>query len=135
VEESPASADCPALLRVLIIEDNLDAAETLRMLLAFAGHEVVVAHGGAEGLVQARRRPPDVVLCDIGLPGELDGYGVAKAIRGAGGEMGSPFLVAMTGFGQEEDRRRALAAGFDRHLTKPADPEALLRLLDLRCSR
>ena len=75
-----------------------------------------------------RELRPDVVLCDIGLPGAMDGYAVARALR-ALPEAADALLVALTGFGLEEDRRRALAAGFDTHLTKPADPEALHRLM------
>jgi signal transduction histidine kinase/ActR/RegA family two-component response regulator len=113
--------------RILLIEDHPDSAETLSELLRLYGHRVEVAHDGNEGISKAREFHPDVVLCDIGLPGGLDGYGVAGELR----RMPSAdlFLVALTGYGQEADRRRALAAGFDAHLTKPADPAALQRLL------
>lgn len=114
--------------RILVIEDNPDAAETLRMLLALSGLAVTVARSGADGLALARACRPEIVLCDIGLPGGMDGYTVARAIRALPG-LDSAYLVAMTGFGQDEDRLRALKAGFDNHLTKPADPDALLRLL------
>jgi CheY-like chemotaxis protein len=113
--------------RILIVEDNDDAAESLKLLLELSGHAVEVAHSGPEGLEKARLHKPEVVLCDIGLPG-MNGYEVATAIRKIG-ELGSVFLVAMTGYGLDEDRQRALAAGFDRHLTKPADPSVLERLL------
>jgi len=115
-------------LRILVVEDNLDAAETLRMLLDCHGHDVRVAHSGRMGLASAEARPPEVVLCDIGLPGDLDGYGVAAALRRMP-KARDAHLVAMTGFTGEEASRRALAAGFDRHLAKPADPDALLRML------
>ncbi|HKV09558.1 MAG TPA: response regulator, partial [Thermoanaerobaculia bacterium] len=82
-----------------------------------------------QGLGRARELRPEVVLCDIGLPGELDGYGVARAFR-ADPDLASARLIALTGYGQEEDRRRALEAGFDTHLTKPADPEVLKRLVE-----
>ncbi|HEY3322469.1 MAG TPA: PAS domain S-box protein [Planctomycetota bacterium] len=114
--------------RILVIEDNQDAAETLRMLLEMGGHNVAVAHCGREGLEKAQSHLPEVVLCDIGLPGDMDGHAVAKAIR-AHPKLRSAYLIAMTGYGQDEDRKRAKQAGFDHHLTKPADPEALERLL------
>ncbi len=114
--------------RCLIIEDNVDAAESLSLLLQLTGHEADVAFDGSAGLEKARSFRPEVVLCDIGLPGSLDGYGVARAFR-ADPELRSAFLIALTGYGQEEDRRRALEAGFDTHLTKPADLDALRRLL------
>jgi two-component system CheB/CheR fusion protein len=118
---------CPR--RCLLIEDNVDAAESMGLLLELAGHQVAVAHEGTRGLEIARQQKPDVVVCDIGLPGELDGYGVARAFR-ADPDLASACLIALTGYGQEEDRRRALGAGFDAHLTKPADPEALKRLVE-----
>jgi CheY-like chemotaxis protein len=113
--------------RILIIEDNADVAESLKLLLELSGNTVVVASSGPEGLEEARSLVPEVILCDIGLPG-MNGYEVAKAIRRAD-DLRSAYLIAMTGYGQEEDRRRALEAGFDYHLTKPADPRVLERLL------
>ena len=117
--------------RCLIIEDNADAAESMGLLLSLAGHEVAVAHDGVQGLEKAHLLRPEVVLCDIGLPGDLDGYGVARTFR-ADPDLASACLIALTGYGQEEDRRRALEAGFDAHLTKPADPDALKRLVERR---
>jgi len=114
--------------RCLIIEDNVDAAESMALLLQLKGHEVTVAHSGQEGLDRARQLRPHVVLCDIGLPGALDGYAVARAFRDDPA-LHSVRLIALTGYGQEEDQRRAREAGFDLHLTKPADPEILQRLL------
>ncbi|HEY0512605.1 MAG TPA: chemotaxis protein CheB [Thermoanaerobaculia bacterium] len=114
--------------RCLVIEDNVDAAESLGLLLRLAGHEAEVALEAVEGLEKARRSPPEVVLCDIGLPGSMDGYAVARAFR-ADPALRGAFLIALTGYGQEEDRRRALEAGFDAHLTKPADLDVLRRLL------
>ncbi|HEY3324618.1 MAG TPA: ATP-binding protein [Planctomycetota bacterium] len=114
--------------RILIIEDNLDAAESLQVLLSIVGHEVAVAHSGLEGLNLAHEFRPDIVLSDIGLPGEMDGYALARAIR-KDPHLSSAYLVAMTGYGQEEDRRHAREAGFDHHITKPAEPEVLERLL------
>ncbi|HYL04425.1 MAG TPA: response regulator, partial [Thermoanaerobaculia bacterium] len=115
-------------LRVLVIEDNADAAETLGDLLALFGHQAEIAHTGADGVDVARRRPPDVVLCDIGLP-EMDGYAVARELRAD--PLTAPIrLVALTGYGREADRDRAAAAGFDLHLVKPVGPEVLKLLLE-----
>jgi PAS domain S-box-containing protein len=130
-EAANESSERPArrkALRVLIIEDNRDAAESLRLLLQVSGHEAAAAHTGAEGVTTAREFRPDVVLCDIGLPGGMDGYDVARALR-ADPELSAVTLLALSGYGQEEDRRRARQAGFDRHLTKPVDPQALMELL------
>lgn len=113
--------------RCLLIEDHVDAAESLAMLLELIGHEVEVAFDGVSGLEKARASHPEVVLCDIGLPG-MDGYAVARALRAAP-ETSTAFLIALTGYGQEDDRRRALEAGFDAHLLKPVDLDALRRLL------
>jgi CheY-like chemotaxis protein len=102
----------------------------LRELLTYGGHEVVVAGSGADALAAAREFRPEVVLCDIELPGGLDGYAVARGLRA---ELGAEaLLMALTGFGQDRDRERALAAGFDRHLTKPMDPSELDRLISAR---
>ncbi len=114
--------------RVLVIEDNADAAESLQMLLEISGFEVATAADGSAGLATARRFRPDVVLCDIGLPGGLDGYAVARELR-ADPALQPVHLIALTGYGQAEDRRRAYAEGFDLHLTKPVDPVALKDLL------
>jgi len=114
--------------RILIVEDNADAAESLRLFLDLTGHEVVVAHDGPAGVARARDCQPEVVLCDIGLPGEMDGDAVARALR-SDPELSFTRLIALTGDGQAEDRRLASEAGFDLHLTKPTDPEALLRVL------
>jgi PAS domain S-box-containing protein len=132
--QAPANSCGPVLApangsaRVLVIEDNRDAAESLRMLLSLAGHQVAVAHAGQLGLDLARQTPPDIVLCDIGLPGGMDGYDVARALR-KDLQLAAVQLIALSGYGQEEDQRRARQAGFDRHLTKPVDPVALLALL------
>ncbi|HEY3322718.1 MAG TPA: PAS domain S-box protein [Planctomycetota bacterium] len=130
VSVTAAEAPAPAAraLRVLIVEDNLDAAATLRLLLELAGHHVAETHTAQEGLAGATQFRPEVVLCDIGLPNGMNGYDFARAAR-KDGDLKHVYLVAMTGFGQDEDKRRALDAGFDMHLTKPIDPEALERLL------
>jgi two-component system CheB/CheR fusion protein len=113
--------------RVLLIEDNLDTAESLKMLLELSGHIVTVAHSGNEGIEQARRQRPQVVVCDIGLPG-ANGYDVARALR-SDPENHSTYMIAMTGYGRAEDKRMAIAAGFDQHLTKPIAIDALEHLL------
>jgi signal transduction histidine kinase/CheY-like chemotaxis protein len=114
-------------LRVLVVDDNVDAAQSLAVLLNLWGHEVCTAHDGAAALEAAQAWQPEVVLLDIGLPG-MDGYEVARRLRAAQGPA-RPLLVALTGYAQEEDRRRSREAGFDRHLVKPADPETLEVLL------
>ncbi|HUY36205.1 MAG TPA: ATP-binding protein [Pirellulales bacterium] len=114
-------------LRILVVEDNRDSADSLRMLLQLHGHEVTVAYSGPEGVSTAEQWRPDVVLCDIGLPG-LDGYGVAGRIR-QNPLMAQARLIAVTGYGRDEDRRRSDEAGFNHHMVKPVDPAALERLL------
>jgi two-component system CheB/CheR fusion protein len=111
---------------VLVIEDNVDAREMLRMALELDGHRVETAPDGTSGVEAALRTTPDVVLVDIGLPG-LDGYAVARQLRAALGHRVT--LVALTGYGQTEDRRRTAEAGFDAHLVKPVDPDVLTRAL------
>jgi DNA-binding response OmpR family regulator len=110
----------------MIIEDNADVRDALQLFLEEAGHRVDVAEDGHQGVPRAIETCPEVVLVDIGLPG-LDGYGVARAIRAALGER--VFLAALTGYGQDDDRMRALEAGFDAHLTKPVTFEAVELLL------
>jgi PAS domain S-box-containing protein len=112
--------------RVLVIEDDEDTRDVMRLMLEQDGHHVETSASGAEGVELALRTSPDVVLVDIGLP-SVDGYVVAQRIRAGLG--GSVLLVAVTGYGREDDRRRATAAGFDVHLVKPLDYEGLLRLL------
>jgi PAS domain S-box-containing protein len=113
--------------RVLVIEDNEDAADSLREVLELAGHEVEVAYGGREAIARARVFQPDVVLCDIGLP-EMDGYEVARAMR-ADPELGSVALVAVSGYAQPEDVAMATEAGFDAHLAKPPSVDTLERTM------
>jgi CheY-like chemotaxis protein len=120
----------PALspLRILVVDDNHDAARSLARLLNLAGNEVQTAGDGREAVAAAAAFRPDVVLLDIGLP-VLNGYDVARQIRAQpwGGDMA---LIALTGWGQDEDRRRSREAGFDHHLVKPVDTDTMMRLLD-----
>jgi len=109
--------------RVLIIEDNKDGAEMMREALEMEDHLVQVAHDGTEGIEKARSFQPDLILCDIGLPG-VDGYQVARAIR-ADGALRSVRLIALSGYGQPADVERSREAGFDLHVTKPVDLEDL----------
>jgi CheY-like chemotaxis protein len=109
----------------LIVDDNREAAETLAELVRMLGHHVDVAYDGLGALEQARRFAPEIVLCDIGLPG-MTGYEVAKTIRTERGEV---TLIALSGYARAEDVKKATDAGFDRHLAKPADPGEIERLL------
>jgi two-component system CheB/CheR fusion protein len=111
--------------RILVIEDNVDAAATLEEALELDGHEVEVAHSGPEGLARARAFRPDAIVCDIGLPG-MDGFQIARAIR-ADPLVGGVGLVALSGYAQAEDLERSREAGFDLHLAKPPDLDALER--------
>ena len=111
---------------ILIIEDNADAREALRILLELDGHVVEAVGEGTEGLQIAQAKDPDIALVDIGLPG-LDGFEIARRLRASGSRR--PVLVALTGYGQPEDRRRATEAGFDSLLVKPVDPSVLSDLL------
>ncbi len=117
------SPEPQASRRVLVVDDNRDGAETLATLLRATGHEVRVAYDGPTALAEAHTFRPDVVLCDIGMPG-MDGYEVARRLR-QDADLPHPVLIAVTGYGQAEDRRRTHAAGFDHHLTKPVDLAAL----------
>jgi CheY-like chemotaxis protein len=119
-------------LRILVIEDNRDTADSLRMLLELYGCEVTVAYSGHDGVTAAEQSLPDVVLCDIGLPG-LNGYEVARKLRENPGTARAR-LLAVTAYGQDEDRHRSHHAGFEQHLIKPVDPKALLRVLNLATS-
>jgi CheY-like chemotaxis protein/two-component sensor histidine kinase len=113
--------------RVLVVDDNDDSAQTMAMMLELGGIKAKIAHDGAAALRVADEFRPHVVLLDIGLP-EMDGFEVARRMRQTP-ELSSAILVAMTGYGQEEDRRRTADAGFAHHLVKPVDPEALKRVI------
>ena len=131
-ESTPADvasivSDMPAVpkpLHVLIVEDNTDSADILRTLLEHHGYRVSVAYNGPAGVSTAKSERPDVVLCDIGLPG-MDGYAVADALRQSP-ETGRARLIAVTGYGRDADKRRALESGFDLHLVKPVNTKQLL---------
>ena len=116
-----------AIMRVLIVDDNVDAATAFQMLLKASGHLVRVAHSGPTGLAAALDFRPDVVLLDIGLP-ELDGLEVARRIRRQP-ILHDIVLIAMTGYGREADRQRSQKAGFDHHLVKPTDFGTLEQIL------
>jgi PAS domain S-box-containing protein len=113
--------------RILVVDDNGDAAESLALVLGMTGHEVRLAGDGPSALAAAAEFRPEIVLLDIGLPG-MDGYEVARRLRSGDGPRDMS-LVALTGYGQDADRERARAAGFDHHLVKPASPEAILAIL------
>ena len=123
---APAKAKAKAR-RVLVVDDNQDAADSLAMLLGVRGEEVRIAYDGAKALEVERDFRPDVVLLDIGLPA-VSGYDVAERIRQKRGD--KVLIVAITGWGQEKDLRRAEDAGIDHHFTKPVDFEALVALIE-----
>jgi CheY-like chemotaxis protein len=123
---SASQAEASRRLRVLVVDDNVDAANMLGQLLSLTGHEVSLAHDGPAALAAAVGTPLDLVLLDIGLPG-MDGYEVARRLRDTGHE--GTALVALTGYGREDDIRRSLDAGFDHHLAKPIDFGELQRIV------
>lgn len=125
--EAPADAR-----RILVVDDNADAADSLGMLLAVRGDEVRIAYDGLEALAMESEFRPEVVLLDIGMP-KLSGYDVARRIREIRGN--SVLIVAITGWGQDEDRQRARDAGFNYYFTKPVDFEMLLDLIDRESPR
>jgi CheY-like chemotaxis protein len=114
--------------RVLVVDDNRDAAESMSMLLEMWGHEVVYAYDGPSALETAREWQPEAVFLDIGLPG-MDGYQVAERLRELPRGKDA-ILIAITGYGQDDDRRRSRQAGIDHHLVKPVAPDALRNLID-----
>jgi len=116
-----------ARLKILVVDDNPDSALSMAMMLSMMGHETRTAHDGEAAVTSAEEFRPQVVLLDIGLP-KLNGYEVAQRIRGQ--EWGtSMFLVAITGWGQDEDRRRSEDVGMNLHMVKPVEPDALDRVL------
>jgi PAS domain S-box-containing protein len=133
-EDQPAGEDAQSQgsasrsLRVLLIDDRRDAILPLSRMLQIQGHEVVTAMDGRAGIAKALEFLPEVILCDIGLPGELNGYDVSKQLRQMP-EFANSYLVAVTGYGQEEDRRQAREAGFDYHLPKPLEQAHVIDLM------
>jgi CheY-like chemotaxis protein len=123
----PAAVDPAAGRRILVVDDNEDSARSLARLLKMTGHEACTAHDGGKAVEVAEQHRPEVILLDIGLP-VMNGYDVARAIRGRpwGGDVA---IVALTGWGQDADRRRSKESGIDHHLVKPVDPAELERLL------
>jgi CheY-like chemotaxis protein len=115
---------------VLVVDDNVDSAESLALWLRLVGHEVRLVHEGLAALEEARVFRPEIVVLDIGLP-DIDGYQVAELLRQEAGLEGM-LLIALTGYGQDEDRQRCYDAGFDEHLIKPVDPASLEALLSTR---
>jgi CheY-like chemotaxis protein len=113
---------------VLVVDDNRDSADSMALLLGASGHDVRTAQDGTSALAIAPEYKPDVVLLDIGLPG-MNGYTVAERLRALPGG-GNIVLIAMTGYGQEDDRRRSREAGFDHHLVKPVDFDVLAGILN-----
>jgi CheY-like chemotaxis protein len=132
-DRKPSSPELPALaagkkLRILVVEDNHDSAESLRKLLELCGYSVTLAYSSREGLEAAQRMRPDVILCDIGLP-DSDGYALAAALR-TNPVTARARLIAVTAYGGEQERKRSREAGFQLHLVKPVKPENLLQELD-----
>ena len=129
VASAPAASGRPRLerLSILVIEDNADTRDVLKLMLEVKGASVETAENGEQGLRAAERLRPDIVLCDIGLP-DIDGFEVARRIR-ARTDLAVSRLIALTGYGQAEDMRQAIKAGFDAHLTKPVNLEQLMALL------
>jgi two-component system CheB/CheR fusion protein len=119
-------------LRILVIEDNVDVAESLSDALEMEGYATMVAHDGPSGIDSARTFHPEAVLCDIGLP-EMDGYAVARAMRSDESLQGV-FLIALSGYGRPQDVEAAIQAGFDEHVRKPADLRELEEVLEHRFS-
>ena len=122
----PVDHVSPDRRRVLVVDDNLDSADTMAELVRIWGFDVRTAHDGPAALECARSFRPHVILLDVGLPG-MDGYELARRLRAEG--LAGDLLVSVTGYGQEEDRRKAEQAGFHHHLTKPVNPDTLLRLV------
>jgi CheY-like chemotaxis protein len=132
-DRPPSRPELPALeakknLRILVVEDDHDSAQTLRKLLELCGYTVAVAYTGREGMEAAQKMPPDVVLCDIGLP-DTDGYELAAALR-KNPVTARARLIAVTAYGGEQDKQRSREVGFQLHLVKPVRPEKLLEELD-----
>ncbi len=113
--------------RILVIDDSWETAETMRLVLETYGHTIAVAHTGESALTVSADFRPDVIFCDIGLAPGMDGFAVARSLRRQGADA---YLIALTGYGGDDDKRRGREAGFDLYLTKPVSPGTLAALLD-----
>ena len=122
------TGEATAKRRLLVVDDNRDAAESMSMLLEMWGHEVAFAYDGPSALETAEQWQPEAVFLDIGLPG-MDGYEVAERLRELP-QAKDAVLIAITGYGQDDDRQRSRRAGIDHHLVKPVAPDALRNLID-----
>jgi CheY-like chemotaxis protein len=125
--EQPPAISQQQSRRILVVDDNIDSANSLAMLLRMRGNDVLAAHDGFSALEIANKFAPEVVLLDIGMPG-IDGLEVARQLRRMPNTKGA-VLIAQTGWGQSEDQRRSVEAGFDYHFTKPVDVEMLQQLM------
>jgi CheY-like chemotaxis protein len=125
---SAAEPSAPIQRRILVVDDNEDSAVLLARLLALAGHQTATAHDGLKAVELVATYQPDMVLLDIGLP-KMNGYDVCRTIRQQTARA-APLMVALTGWGQDEDRRRSLEAGFDVHLVKPVNYDSLKQLIE-----
>jgi CheY-like chemotaxis protein len=131
--ETPAEFKPNGKRRILVVDDNRDNANSLSMLLKLTGNETSVAYDGEQAVEAAASQRPDVIILDIGLP-KLNGYDACRKIRANDWAEGV-LIIALTGWGQEEDRRKSAAAGFDAHLVKPVDHSELMRLLSSKVPR
>lgn len=128
----PLASASAAGCKVLVVDDNVDSAQSMSLLLGLEGYAVECAYDGEEALARAESFMPEVVLLDLGLP-RISGYEVATRLRANAQSTGQPLLlVAVSGYGRDQDRKAAREAGFDLHLTKPADPDEVLRVLATR---
>jgi len=126
----PNPTTVPAMPRVLVVDDNVDAAESLAMVLECEGFEVACAHDGLAALEWIERDPPQAVLLDLGLP-SIDGLEVARRVRA--GPLGRQvLLIAVSGYGRDEDHESTRTAGFDAHLVKPVPPDRIIEMLGAR---
>jgi CheY-like chemotaxis protein len=127
-EKTSSSSTAARKLNILIVEDNEDAAKSMLLLIKLLGHKGEAAFDGQAGVKAAQDNQPDVIISDLGLPGEFNGYDLARQIR-ANSRFSSTLLVALSGYGQEEDRKKAKEAGFDQHYVKPIDIGSLEEIL------
>lgn len=133
-DEVPDSLARAPVRRVLVVDDNMDAVESIRMLLELEGYAVADAYDGEQALRRATEFNPEIVLMDLGLP-RISGFEVARRLRQTQRDVFErpPLLIAVSGYGRDQDRQAAREAGFDLHLTKPADPNEMLRIMAAWC--